>query len=239
KDSIDKRTCGYKRRQEAMRKATEVVFELLAQAQAMGISAKYLLFDSWFAYPSTIIRALSHSLHVVCMLKDMPKVRYGYEGQRLTLSQLYRVVRKRRGRTKILASVTVQLGLDEHGQPVQAKIVFVRNRSRQWLALLSTDTNLADEEIIRIYGKRWDIETFFKVSKSYLRLTKELQGRTYDQMLAHTTIVFARYIMLAIASRDAQDPRTIGALFFDCCDELDDIRSVDALRRFWNCSEPP
>ncbi|GMA50033.1 hypothetical protein GCM10025857_13900 [Alicyclobacillus contaminans] len=224
-----------------MRKATEVVFELLAQAQAMGISAKYLLFDSWFAYPSTIIRALSQSLHVVCMLKDMPKVRYGYEGQWLTLSQLYRVVRKRRGRTKIFVSVTVQLGLDEHGQPVQAKIVFVRdqNRSRQWLALLSTDTNLADEEIIRIYGKRWDIETFFKVSKSYLRLTKELQGRTYDRMFVHTTIVFARYIMLAIASRDVQDPRTIGALFFDCCDELDDIRSVDALRRFWNCSEPP
>lgn len=36
--------------------------------------------------------------------------------------------------------------------------------------------------------------------------------------------------MLAIASRDAQAPRTIGALFFDCYDELDDIRFVDALR---------
>ncbi|MBX5437600.1 MAG: transposase [Alicyclobacillaceae bacterium] len=105
-----------------------------------------------------------------------------------------------------------------------------RNRSRQWLALLSTNTNLSDEEIIRIYGKRWDIETFFKVSKSYLRLAKELQGRTYDQMFAHTTIVFARYIMLSVASREAQDLRTIGALFFDCCDEIDDIRFVDALR---------
>lgn len=34
------------------------------------------------------------------------------------------------------------------------KIVFVQNLSNQkkWLAALSTDMNLSDEEIIRIYG---------------------------------------------------------------------------------------
>ncbi len=36
--------------------------------------------------------------------------------------------------------------------------------------------------------------------------------------------------MLATAARDEQDPRTIGALFFDCCDELEDIRYIDAMR---------
>ncbi len=231
-DSIDKRTCGYKRRLESMKKATDTLFELLTQAKGMGITAKYLLFDSWFAYPATILRALEHSMHVVCMLKPMPQVRYGHEGHRLTLSELYKAIKKRRGRAKILASVIVSIGQDGKGNPVSVKIVFVRdrNRSRQWLALLSTDTSLTDDEVIRIYGKRWDIETFFKVSKSHLRLAKELQGRTYDQMFAHTTIVFARYIMLATAARDEQDPRTIGALFFDCCDELDDIRFIDAMR---------
>lgn len=49
-------------------------------------------------------------------------------------------------------------------------------------------------------------------------------------MFAHTTVVFARYIMLATAARNEQDPRTLGALFFDCCDELDDIRFIDAIR---------
>lgn len=49
-------------------------------------------------------------------------------------------------------------------------------------------------------------------------------------MFAHTTIVFARYIMLATAARNGQDPRTIGALFFDGCNELDDIRFADARR---------
>ena len=35
---------------------------------------------------------------------------------------------------------------------------------------LSTDLTLSDEEVVRIYGKRWDIEVFFKMTKSYLCL---------------------------------------------------------------------
>ena len=36
--------------------------------------------------------------------------------------------------------------------------------------------------------------------------------------------------MLATAARDERDPKTIGVLFFECCDELEDIRFADALR---------
>lgn len=38
----------------------------------------------------------------------------------------------------------------------------VRNKSKKkdWLALVCTDTELTDEEIIRTYGKHWDIEVF-------------------------------------------------------------------------------
>jgi hypothetical protein len=46
------------------------------------------------------------------------------------------------------------------------KIVFVRHRhKRAWLAILTTDIKLADEKIIRIYGKRWDMEVFFKIRR--------------------------------------------------------------------------
>jgi hypothetical protein len=38
--------------------------------------------------------------------------------------------------------------------------------------------------------------------------------------VAHTTIVFARYIMLELARRSAKDPRTLGTLFHAGCDEL-------------------
>lgn len=149
----------------------------------------------------------------------------------MDLKSLYNYIYKKPGKAKILASVTVEIGKDKDGQPVNVKIVFVRERSksRKWIALLSTDTSLSDEEIIRIYGKRWDIEVFFKMSKSYLKLAKEFQGRSYDSMVAHTTIVFCRYIMLAVENRENDDPRTIGELFHMCCDELKDIGFARAL----------
>jgi hypothetical protein len=52
-----------------------------------------------------------------------------------------------------------------HDRP-KVKIVFVRHRhKRAWLAILTTDIKLADEKIIRIYGKRWDMEVFFKIRR--------------------------------------------------------------------------
>ena len=89
--------------------------------------------------------------------------------------------------------------------------------------LLSTDMLLSEEEIIRIYGKRWQIEVFFKVCKSYLRLTKECHSISYDAMVAWNAVVMSRYMMLALDKRLEEDPRSFGELFFDTCDELPDI----------------
>jgi len=229
--SIDKRSNGYRLRRESMKKTTEVMFDLLDQLSPYGVDAKHLLFDSWFAYPKVIRKVLDRNLHVVCMLKAMPKVFYRYMGKSMNLKNLYSYIYKKPGKAKILASVIVELGKDKNGKPVKVKIVFVReNKSaRKWLALLSTDTTLADEEIVRIYGKRWDIEVFFKMTKSHLKLAKEFQGRSYDSMVAHTTIVFCRYIMLALECRNGRDPRTLGNLFYLCCDELHDISFSNAL----------
>ena len=82
------------------------------------------------------------------MIKKSSKVHYLFEGKALDVKQIYRKLRKRRGRAQILASTEVQL--KETGETV--KIVFVRNRnkSRDWLALISTNTRLSDEEIISV-----------------------------------------------------------------------------------------
>ena len=106
-----------------------------------------------------------------------------------------------------------------------AVAVRVRNKSKKkdWLAIISTDTSLSEEEIIRVYGKRWDIEVFFKSCKSYLHLVKECRSLSYDALTAHVSIVFARYMMLSVAQRRNEDNKTICELFFCLVDELDDI----------------
>lgn len=223
---LDKRTCGYKRRQEAMGKSTDLLETIVKRTLALGIRADYLLMDSWFCFASLIAK-LSVHLPVICMAKDMRSNFYRYQEASLRLGALYRKVKKRPGKAKILASVVVPM---MNGPLV--KIVFVRNRnSRSWLALLSTDTNLPEEEIVRIYGKRWDIEVFFKMVKHHLNLEREVQLRDYDGLVAHTSLVFTRYMFLALQQRFHDDPRSIGSLFYACCDEIKDLSLFDALHR--------
>ena len=117
-------------------------------------------------------------------------------------------------------------------EAIPAKIVCVRNRSKkkEWLAIISTDVSLSEEEIIRIYGKRWDIEVFFKSCKSYLLLVKECHSLSYDALTAHVSLVFTRYMMLSVAQRRNEDDKTICELFFCLLDELDDITFSQSMR---------
>ena len=230
RDGIDKRTNGYKRRQESMRKSTDVLVDMVALAMTAGTTARHLLFDSWFAFPATIRRIHALGMHTICMLKDTKNVKYELNGWPLTLKELYMAVRKRCGRAKVLAEVLVTIGPDEQGRPVTAKIVFIRDRnSKKWLALLSTDTILTAEEIIKLYGHRWDIEVFFKMAKSYLQLAKEFQSRSFDALVAHSTLVCCRYIMLELAKRTNADPRTLGTLYYAVFDEMRQISFTEAL----------
>lgn len=109
-------------------------------------------------------------------------------------------------------------------------MVFVKARdSKEFLAVLSTDVDISDEEILRIYDMGWSIEVFFKMCKSHLALAKEFQGRSYDMLISHTTIVFLRYMMLSVENRNSNVLRTIGGLFYNICDEVKDINLSEAL----------
>lgn len=65
--------------------------------------------------------------------------------------------------------------------------------------------------------------------KSYLKLGKETRFISYDALNAHTAIVFARYMMLALEQRCNMDERSLGELFYLTIDELEDLHYLDAL----------
>jgi len=224
--SMDKRCCAYQRRKEAIIKSTVQLKAMVKRILAKGIHARYLLMDSWFMMPATVISLIEH-IDVIGMVKKTPKIHYNYKGKQIDLMAIYRKLKKRRGKAKILASTKVVL---KDGPMV--KLVFVRDkRKKDWLAILSTDLTLLNEDIVRIYGKRWDIEVFFKMAKQHLKLAKEIQCRDFDALIAHTTIVFMRYMFLAYQSRMQTDYKTFGELFYACCDEVKDISFIEALHR--------
>ncbi|MFU2207831.1 transposase [Solidesulfovibrio sp. C21] len=223
---LDRRTCGAKRRREAVTKSTSLLAPMVQRALETGIKARYLLMDSWFGMPA-VIASLRHLLPVICMVKRTPKILYGWSGKRLSLDGIYRELKKRRGRAKILSSTVVTMNDGE-----VARIVFVRDRRKKdWLAILCTDINLSEEDVVRIYGKRWDIEVFFRTIKQFLELENGSQARDFDTLIAHSTIVFLRYIFLVLEQRREADPRSLGLLFHACCEEMRDVTYIESLKR--------
>lgn len=227
---MDKRTAGYKRRNLSMTKGTKAMLELLKSAKSASIPTKYVLFDSWFTSPSTIHAVKGIGYDVIGMVKKTPKMFFRYNGTDLSLLEIYKQNKKRRGKSRFLLSVMVDVIKD--GETIPAKVVYVRNKNnrKEYLCIISTDIMIDEDEIIRIYGKRWDIEVFFKVCKSYLRLSKECNSLSYDAMTAHVAVVFTRYMMLSVENRESKDERSLGELFLYFSDELSDITWIQAFQ---------
>ena len=228
--TVDKRTAGYKRRQLSIEKGTDAMLTLLKAAKSAAIPAQYVLFDSWFTSPSSLHAVKGIGYDIIGMVKKTPKMFFRYNGEDMSLISIYNKNKKRRGRSRYLLSVMVEAVKD--GEAIPAKVVYVRNRNKrkEYLCLISTDTSLSEEEIIRIYGKRWDTEVFFKVCKSYLNLSKECNSLSYDAMTAHTAVVFTRYMMLSLESRETNDNRSLGELFLYFTDEMADITWMQAFQ---------
>lgn len=232
---------GAQRRQLAQMEKPDIVPKLLKEALSAGISAKYVLFDSWYCIPKVIYAVQQMGLNVVAMAKRSNK-KYLFNGQRLNCKEIFSLSKKRRGRSKYLLSVNAQLPYqaDKKSEEIliPVKLVFVRNKNKrnEYLILLSTDLSLSEEDVIRIYSKRWDIEVFFKTCKSVLKLTGECRSMSYDAMCAQTAIVFARFMLLAVEARQEKDLRTAGPLFCAICDEIADVtfgQAFEILQQIW------
>lgn len=226
KENLSKRTQGFKRRMEAFSRKPDAVVELLKRAIQAGFAADFVLMDSWFTQAPLLRNLMAQGLHVIGMVKDM-KQRYVQGDRLLTLKELYRTL-PRSTKSDVLGSVLVHTTCG-----LALRLVFVQNRNcrREWLAILSTDIELSDTEIVRIYGMRWGIETFFKFTKSHLKLGTEFQGRSFDSLVCHTTIVFSRYLLLEWERRENLDARSLGGLFFLFADEVRELDFKSALQR--------
>lgn len=226
-ENIDKRSSGYKRRVEALESAPTVIPGMLERALQAGVSADYVLLDTWFTQQPLIQSIVELGLDVIGMVKATNQ-RYLVNNQKLSLKELYKVAAPVSGKKGIMRSIQTTMA-----NGVQVKVVFIqhRNKKSEWLAILSTDCTLSEQEIVRIYGMRWDIEVFFKTTKSLLRLQKEFQGMSYDLLISHTTIVFSRYIVLSWQNRCHNDQRTLGGIFYELCDEVNELDWAVALQQ--------
>jgi hypothetical protein len=215
--NIDKRTNGWRRRQEALGKKTTTLVQMVDRAWKAGIDAAFVLFDSWFAHDDVICKIYNCGYDVICRLKR-GRVKYEYQGHKYTLKQLWQQVAKKQT-TFIyrfqVKGVCLNVALPKTGD---VRILFISNGKKDWHALLSTDTELEASEILSYYARRWAIEVFFKDAKQMLYMGKE-QSNTFDATVACYSMVMIRYLLLVyiIDKRRCHGP--IGPLFRQISDD--------------------
>ncbi|MBO4685517.1 MAG: transposase [Lachnospiraceae bacterium] len=222
---IDHQTNGWKARMGSMLQKPEAALLMIQHALDEGIEADYILMDSWFTTDPFVQKLRTMGLHVIGMVRN-GKQRYLYQGRFFTLPQLAKLAVRENAGTPYRSLVA---RTRKHNVPV--RIIFIQNQNKKskFLYLLTTDLALSDDEVIRLYGNRWSIETFFKASKSLFRLCDEFQTRNYDSALAHTALVFTRYMVLEWIRRQESDQRTYGGLFFAMCEEVQAMELSEAL----------
>jgi len=223
----------------------QLALQMIERAFDRGIRAGYVLFDSWYAWPSLIhaIRQINDLLHVICRLKDS-KVLYQYRGKKYRLSELYQKVKasmKKDSRTGLylkrvnvllpgsLEPVVIVFAKGYH-EPDQDKVKGKKkDKEPKWVAFLSTDTQLHASTIIKKYTKRWTIEVCFKECKQLLGLGKN-QSNDFHAQVFSTTASFLRYNLLNFLN-EKENCNTLGDLFQILVDES---ATITYAQRLWD-----
>ena len=236
---------GKKIRELASRKMNETMLELIRNAQEYGPAALYVLCDRWFSTLKSIFAFMRLGLDVITMLKQ-DRTKYVFEGKELTLKEIYRILVKRErirrrqehrngnynGRNwQYCTKVTIKERNGEGEKEVTLVFVQNRNKKSEFLAILSTDTELTPAQVIEYFGVRWSIEISFQTLKSFLRLQKSTQSIDYMQIHASTAIAMLQFQMLAYRKRTESDVVSYGSLFLMLVEEFSDAAMKEALQR--------
>ncbi|MEE4601453.1 MAG: transposase [Desulfobacteraceae bacterium] len=214
---IDKRTCGWKRRKEALDKKTTALLQMVDRAWHAGIDASFVLFDSWFAHDKIIHGICTIGYGVICRLKK-GRVKYNYHGQSYTLKQLWQQVAKKKTQwisQHNVRGVCLNVTLPKTGE---VRLLFVSDGKKNWHPFLCTDLEMEASRILDYYARRWSIEVFFKDAKQMLYMAKE-QSNTFDALVACQSLVMIRYLILVYILSKRRMDGPIGPLFRQLSDD--------------------
>jgi hypothetical protein len=211
KTKREKGSAVLKRFKELNAKKNDIIVQMFKRVNHRKIEVDYILTDSWFT-TTTLIRKLlniNKSINVIGMYKYNSKV--FFDGKGLTIKQL-RKSKKGLKRSRLTGFYHMSFIGEIDG--VALKVFLTRKgKNGSWHTIISTDTALSFNKMIKIYNIRWSIEVFFKEAKQLLGLGKN-QSTNFDVQVAQTTITMIQYLMISLKYR-MEAYETIGGLFKD------------------------
>ena len=209
-----------------------IVIQMIKRAIKDGLSAEYVLADSWFISEGFIksIQSIGSAnrsdINVIGLMKTNRIVSIQGKNYKInTLSDIHRTSIKR---CKKLNCKYIPMIVTYKG--IEMKIFLVCLKGQQnWKVLINTNSKDSFIKSMEIYQIRWSIEVFFKDCKQHLNLGK-CQSTNFDAQIATTSLCLMNYIALALVKR-VDNYESIGNIFL----HLKDIIIKDHIvQKIWN-----
>lgn len=221
----DKSSFGAGRKKELDITKIASVVKMIKYAVKKGITADYVLTDSWFSCWEVVKTSIENGLKFMGMFSKA-KTLFTYRNKKLTYKEIRRLNKKHIKRSKRFNLYYIRTVVEWNGQMVV--LYFTRRGKRgNWKTIISTDLKLNFNETIEIYQIRWSIEVFFKESKQMLGLGKS-QSNDFDAQIADATIAMIQYIFLALRNR-IDKYESLGKLFENTKAEVIELRLQERL----------
>ena len=196
---------------ELNRKKNEVIIQMFKRINHRKIKVDYILIDSWFTTISLIkkLQSVNKNTHVIGMYKYNSKVIIN--GKERTIKQLRK---SKSGLKRSRKTGFYHMSYIGEIDGLLVKIFLTRKgKNGNWHTLISTDTSLSYNKMMKVYNIRWSIEVFFKEAKQLLGLGKS-QSTNFDVQVAQMTITMIQYLLLSLRYR-MEAYETINGLFKD------------------------
>ncbi len=221
--ALHHRSNAHARRVETQKGKNTLAMEMLKRALEQGISADYLLVDSWYAKPNFIKEVKIEGVDIIARIANNNKI-WNFKGKHKTLNSMYHTL------SKVKHEKSGDYGkihyhyfdtIAEHHALGKVKLVFLHT-GKELIVLISTDLSLGAKEIIETYKKRWNIEQGYKDLRAYFGLGKE-ENRLYEALIAKITLSMFTYNLVSYINRIQNEPQTLGELFRDLECELETL----------------
>ena len=230
----NKSTHTEQRNRFAQETKTEIVIKMIKRALQRKIPFKYILWDSWFnnntSYKYIFEKLIPQGKVLISMLKNGHQ-KYRYGNRDFNLKELYRRSEnwslnnntgiKSKSIIVYILDTTSSKKINERTKIGKIKICFFKYpHVKRWKAILSTDLNLSEEEVLKIYLRRWSIECIFKEVKQYFGYDQSKSSK-YCAMVADLTIRYMFYNMLCY-KKHKDEYASMEQLLIEFCEQLEE-----------------
>jgi hypothetical protein len=238
----DSKRCDYpvtshthKRYLESRKSKTKIAVAMVKRALLHKISFDYVLWDSWYncseSYIFAFKKLLPKKIHLISMVKQGNEL-YKYGNKDLTVKELqakagvWNIDKETGIKYKSLeVGIYDKTDKSKKNKPITGtvKLCFFKFRTkgkRRCRALLSTDTTLAEMEVLESYTQRWSIEVMIKDLKQHMGFKQSMSSK-YAPQLTDLTIKCIFYIMIC-SLKEREPEKSIGQLVFEFNRQVED-----------------